>query len=151
MSAANEQLRQAVKTLARPDFTAIVAVVQEVDREKLTCDVVPVGGGADIFDVRLRAATNGDRGGLVLMPKVGSVVVVATINNNWNSAYLALVSEVDSVTIKTAKESLKQWLKDVLTEVRRTTHTSPGGETKPPTNAPAFQLLENRLDNLFLD
>ena len=84
--------------MTRPDFSAIVATVQDVDTDALTCDVEPVGGGAEIFGVRLRAAIDDDRGGLVLVPKKGSTVVVATINNNWNSAYVALVSEVDLIT-----------------------------------------------------
>ena len=151
MSELDERLRQALKKFHKAPFSTIAATVLEVDMKELTVDVKPLDGGAEVFDVRLRADIDEQRGGLVLVPKRGSVVLISAINDNLNSAYVVMVSEVDLITIKTARESLKQWLKDVLTEVRRTTHTSPAGETKFPTNALAFQLLENRLDHLFLD
>ena len=151
MSSVDERLRQALKNFHKAPFSTIAAEVLEVDRTELTVDVQPLDGGAEVFGVRLRADIDDQRGGLVLVPKKGSTVLISPINDNLNSAYVVMVSEVDLITIKTARESLKQWLKDLLAEKRRETHTSPAGETKPPTNAPAYQLLENRLDNLFLD
>lgn len=151
-SLVDERLKEAMRALHTKPFHTIGATVLSVDRDQLTVDVQPLDDSqAEIFDVRLRAAIDGDKTGLVLIPVVGSTVLVSAVGDNWNSAYVAMVSEVDLITIQTARESLKKWMKDLLAEVRRTTHTSPAGETKFPTNAPAFQLLENRLDDLFLN
>lgn len=151
MSAKDERLRQALKTHLAGDFATIAATVLEVDRANLTVDVQPLNGGAEMFGVRLRAAIDGDRGGMVLLPKEGSTVLVSAVNDNWNSAYVAMVSEVDLITLKTGDESLKKILTDMLAAIRSQVFTTNNGPTIKLINDPQFAAIVARLDNLFLD
>ena len=151
MSEKKERLRQALQKLNARSFHTVVATVKSVDRQELSCDVEPLDGGADMFDVRLRAALDTERGGLVLLPTVGSTVLVSAINDNWNFPYVAMVSEVDLITVKTQQESLKTLLNDFLGAVQQLTVTTPAGPSGVPINLAAFQQLAARLNNLFLD
>jgi hypothetical protein len=147
----DERLRKALQTLHRKPFHTIVATVTAVDRQELSCDVEPLDGGAAMFDVRLRAALDNERGGLVLLPAVGSTVLVSAINDNWNFPYVAMVSEVDLVSVKTQQESLKTLLNDILTAIQQLTVPTPAGPSGVPINLASFQQYNARLDNLFLD
>jgi hypothetical protein len=62
-----------------------------------------------------------------------------------------MVSEVDLITLKTVRESLKAWNKDLLAAIRRQVFTTNSGATIRLVNDLEFQQLDTRLDNLFLD
>ena len=59
---------------------AKVCEVLEVNMQETTVDVKPIDGTAEIFDVRLQAES--ETGGLVIFPKVGSMVLVVFLNKN---------------------------------------------------------------------
>lgn len=71
-----------------------VCTVKRVDG--LVCDVEPINGDAPILDVRLVADESENK--FVLVPKVGSIVVVQFITKE--AAYLSMVSEVSQVLWK---------------------------------------------------
>lgn len=102
----NEQLandlRAALKRLCgegAASFQTIAATVTAVDTSTYTVDVQPADGGADIFDVRLRASVDGTDGGFFCVPTVGSFVLVTAINNDWNSAFVSQVSGVSQIVM----------------------------------------------------
>ena len=148
MSSQDERLRKALKDFHRPAFSTIAAEVLEVDLAELTVDVLPLDGGAEIFGVRLRAAIDEDRNGLVVVPTKGSTVLVSAINDNWNSAYVAMVSTVQKMILSTEQESLHTLLKDIVAEVRALKFATNTGPTVALLTDPQWLLLSDRIDNL---
>lgn len=92
-----EVLEQFVKNQLA--LQVLLCRVTAVDKAKALCDVEPVNGQAEMFDVRLRAVADGETSGMVIYPKVGSLVLVALIENDYNSAFVAMCSEVDEIII----------------------------------------------------
>lgn len=90
---------------------SIVATVKSVNKTARTCWVVPLNGEADILDARLQANTEGVKGGVVY-PKKGSKVVITFLNKN--TAYVALVSEIDRIKLSVEGIDLKQQIDDLL-------------------------------------
>jgi hypothetical protein len=89
-----EALHRFVKD--RTQAGAFPAHVKAVNSTALTCDVEGPDS-LEVFDVRLRAALDGDDRGIIMLPKVGSSVLVAPLGNTDH--YVAMWSEVDSVAV----------------------------------------------------
>lgn len=76
---------------------SLVGVVKEVDKANRICTVQPSNDPEDkLYGVRLQSAQGLNEGVLVL-PKVGSEVVVTFINES--TGYVALCGEVDALEI----------------------------------------------------
>lgn len=98
MSKIKEAIQQAVKELI---VTQVVrATVLSVDKEKDTCEVEPLRGGANYYDVRLKAVIASTTTRVVSYPKEGSVVHISLIENNPSDTFVSLVSEIESVLIQ---------------------------------------------------
>ena len=95
-----ESFRTGINKKAVNQFTTVAAKVTAVDLQNFSVDVEPVGEMAEVFDARLRAALESSDAGLILIPKVGSTVLITAINNNWNSAFMSLPSELDKILVK---------------------------------------------------
>ena len=102
-----EAFRKGLNSKVNGQFTTIAATVDAVDEQAYTIDVTPVGEGAEVFDVRLRASLDGSDTGLIQVPKVGSTVLISAINNNWNSAFLTLTSELEKLLVKVDDSTLE--------------------------------------------
>lgn len=70
--------------------------VLEVDETARTCDVQPYDGTAIIYGVRLQAIEGSEKG-LVIVPKIGSGVLVVFISKS--RAFVALGEQLDRVLI----------------------------------------------------
>ena len=70
---------------------AKICKVHKVDRENKCCDVIPVDGSAELFDVSFQSDTAGT--GLCFYPAEGSHVLVVFINKHH--ACICNVSELD--------------------------------------------------------
>jgi hypothetical protein len=88
-------IRQAAKL---PGAFSVLATVSAVDTEENTCDCVPMYEAPDLLDVKLfpRDEDGEMKKGLLLVPKVGSVVVVSFINNQ-DTGFISMCSEVDEI------------------------------------------------------
>lgn len=100
---------------------SLVGKVKSIDEAARTCEVIPVQNEEDtIFDVRLQGSSELSEG-LVVFPKVDSLVVVTFLNKA--TGYVALTSEVDKVEIVIADNVLtyddKGVLIDAKTEVKK--------------------------------
>ena len=82
---------------------SLVCVVNSVDEEKRTCDVSPVSGEADIFDVRLQAKVSGDLG-IVVFPSLGSDVTVTFMSKDL--AFVSSTSKIENIKINIGEFSL---------------------------------------------
>lgn len=89
-------LKAALKQLLKDGEELYAKVCKVVKVDGLNCEVEPVDGDANILDVRLVADESAKH--LVIVPKVGSLVVIQFLNNA--AAYVAMVSEIDEVLYK---------------------------------------------------
>ncbi len=78
-------------TATGEELYAKVCTVHRVDKENNCCDVIPVDGTAELFDVSFQADSQG--GGLCFYPAVNSNVLVVFINKHH--ACICQVSELD--------------------------------------------------------
>ena len=119
----------------------------------------------EYLDIRLRTVEDGNTEGLLLIPAVGSWVLIADIGSK-NHDYIVLAYEkLDSVSVKigTTKlevtasgvkilrgvESLKTVLNDVLTKIKTLQiATTTGPATLVPSELPLIDLLKNRLNQI---
>lgn len=121
----------------------------------MTCDVEPVNGDAPINRVRLVADEKNDR--FVMIPKVGSVVMVHQVADA--AGYVSMVSEVDKVTYKRgdtvfevderfALEKGADSLKDILKKIIEAMQVIVVIQGKGPDLAKLLQAM-NSTNNLF--
>ncbi len=74
-----------------------VCKVNSVDQKQRTCNVTPLDDAADIMDVRLQADMS-MTSGLLILPAVGSNVLVSFLNKNVG--YVSGWSEIDSIILR---------------------------------------------------
>lgn len=156
---------------------AKVCEVLEVNATDKTIDVKPIDDTAEIFNVRLQAES--ETGGLVLIPKVGSMVLVVFLNKN-NAAvvntskitnyelkiencellidkdgFLLKREDVqfqidqEGFLLKKENETLKKLMADLITAIKALKFTTNNGPTINLINIADFIALENRF-NQFL-
>lgn len=156
---------------------AKVCEVLEVNATDKTIDVKPIDDTAEIFNVRLQAES--ETGGLVLIPKVGSMVLVVFLNKN--NAAVVNTSEItnyelkiencellihkdgfllkredvqfqidqEGFLLKKENETLKKLMADLITAIKALKFTTNNGPTINLINIADFIALENRF-NQFL-
>lgn len=159
MSEIAQSLRDLTKT--SDEVYAKVCEVLEVDQDEKTVNVKPVDDTAEIYNVRLQAES--ETGGLVLFPKVGSMVLVVFINKNnaavVNTSEVVKLSmviescsfEVDNsgFLLKKENETLKKLMADLIKAIKALKFTTNNGPTISLINIEDFTALENRF-NQFL-
>ncbi len=94
----DEDIRRLLKAFIKVPVQVFPAKVNSVNVENYTVDVKPVGG-AELFDVRLKAGVEAIKDGVVEIPKVGSMVLVGLVGNDKDTAFLVRTSEVDEVIV----------------------------------------------------
>lgn len=90
-----EILREIVKT-ENEEMYSLACKVVEVSEDKRTLKADPINGNARLYDVRLQSEI-GYSTGLVIFPKVGSVVIVTFINNFVG--FVSLCTEIERVVL----------------------------------------------------
>ena len=94
MSDAN--IQDLIQRLAKTDSENYSKVCKVIAVNDTFCDVQPINGDAPISDVKLVGSKTETP--FILIPKVDSLVVVTYTSNS--TAYIALVSEIESVKIR---------------------------------------------------
>lgn len=142
----------------------IAAKVVAVSQSYATCDVQDQDGVV-LYDVRLRAATDGETSGHVCLPDVGAWVLIANLDGAQAWAVVAteklskysveietslLEMDEDGVKIQRGADDLKSVLSDLLSalEVLTVTCAAPGSPSTPPVNLASFTTLKTRVNNL---
>lgn len=172
-------MKDIIQSLAKTDdeVYAKVGTVEKVDTDEKTCDVIPLDGSAKLFDVYLQA--DSDNGGILQIPKVGSLVCVIFINKE--TAVIANTGEIEVLTVKiqnsifemdenklTLKkdntifeidqdgfllkkenETMKKLMGDLLAAIKAMKFTTNNGPTIQLINLQQFIDIENRF-NQFL-
>ena len=172
-------LAGALKTITKTsdEVYAKVCEVLEIDQDEKTVNVKPVDDTAEIYNVRLQAES--ETGGLVLFPKVGSMVLVVFINKNnaavvntseieklelvienselqidkdkflFNREQVQLEVDQEGFLLKKENETLKKLMADLITAIKALKFTTNNGPTINLINIADFIALENRF-NQFL-
>ena len=76
--------------------TLLTGKVVSVDESNMTCEIDLIDA-PNIYDVRIRAVIDEVAKGLLILPKIGSVVVIALIDNKITSSTIVKYSEVESI------------------------------------------------------
>ncbi|GEM_PF-3052936 len=92
----DEQILNRLREMIKAPYLVFPASVKEVDRDTLTCTVLPQDG-VEMFDVRLKAGVENVTEGLVEIPAVDSSVLVVLIGNSTENAFVAKCSRVEEV------------------------------------------------------
>ncbi|TXI13509.1 MAG: hypothetical protein E6Q66_09980 [Pedobacter sp.] len=157
-----QSLQKLIDTGEQP--YAKVCMVHRVDKANKCCDVIPVDGSAELFDVPFHPS-EGDAG-LCLYPALGSHVLVVFINKHH--ACICQVSEVELMKLKVDQiefsvdkegfllkkenETLKKLVDDLLKAILEIKILTPSGTgTLDITSQPTFKTLQTRFNNLLKD
>ncbi len=149
------KLRTAIRQLIRLEMfqSFHYCTVSEIDESEEYCKATPLDENeAPISEIKLRLDKG--KGGLI-KPKDGSLVLVGMLDEH--TGVILLYSEVDEVailaekllTIKTAEESLKKIVSDLIDAIGVMTVPTPAGVSSPPVNKSQFDAIKTRLDKLF--
>ena len=92
---------------------SIIGKVTSVDLPNLTCDVEPVNGDGDFFDVRLQAGSAEQS--ILAIPKEGSFVIINYLDKD--EAFVTLVDEVDEIRLRGNSEGGLVKVNDMVTRM----------------------------------
>lgn len=142
---------------------AKVCMVHRVDKANKCCDVIPVDGSAELFEVPFHP--NEADTGLCLYPALNSHVLVVFINKHH--ACICQVSEVDLMKLtidkvelsadkdgfllKKDSETLKKLMDDLLNAIQAMVFTVPQGTTTLLENAGTFKTIQTRFNSFLKD
>jgi len=96
MTRDEEKLLSSLKSLGKVPMIIEPATVKSVDLATLTC-VVELPDETEIPDVRLKAAIDNVKDGMVQVPAVNSTVLVGLIGNKVSTRCVVMVSVVEEV------------------------------------------------------
>lgn len=156
----DEDLRKSLKEFNKPETQVFTATVTKINEAKKTVDVVDVDG-LDFFDVRLSAAED-DTKSVLLIPKVGSSVLVAMIGNTVNALFVAMTNEVEKITgeiddtkfkidrsgyqVIKGSQNLKVVLNDLIDEVNKIIVVN-----GTSINVAAMNAIKQRLNTILIE
>jgi len=100
MSEIKELIQKLIKKSV--PMVARVGLVTYVDFEEHSCEV-ELTDGTELPAVRLRAVMNDKAEGLIVYPKLGSYVLVSSIDNKSEQSYVVMASEVDTILFDEGK------------------------------------------------
>ena len=155
---ANEDIRRAIKAIsnnAGVELYGVPCTIIDVNETALTCTARPINGNSDFLNVRLQA---GAGNGVIMLPKIDSVVIVQPINDV--TGYISLFSEIDSIQFLDGSygglikiddlvgkiNDIEDKLNDILSTLKTHTHagvTSGASSTAPPVDFVAILALTN--------
>lgn len=126
------------------NITILQGLVKSV--QELTCTVEV--GSLTLTDVRLRASTSADNGELLIIPKVGSAVIMVSLSGDMTHLVIVAIDCAESIIINGGKlggliniDALTSKLNELVQAFNTHTHNMPTpiGLTTPPTK-PAVPL-----------
>lgn len=95
-------IQEAIKKLAQDakPITTYPATVISVDESNYTCELEKSDNSLKVYGVRLRAQIVVSNNGVRLIPKVGSVVFAAIVNDDIRFTYIAQYADLEKVRIQ---------------------------------------------------
>ncbi len=77
----------------------VLCKVEAVDTNQATCDAAPVDGSPIYYKVRLRATIDSAQTGIIIIPVIGSYVLVGCISDIDDFRYVILYDQIQSMEI----------------------------------------------------
>lgn len=114
-----EALGQFVRAFIKPEL--VRGTVKSVNKNNKTCIVEPTDGGADYTDVKLTAAEGNNVDAVVMYPKVGSTIFLATLEGNSTDTFVAQMTEVEEVVFHDGKNGGIAITPELVTQLSRMT------------------------------
>lgn len=103
MADKDTELRDALKRAIKTPTINYACKVLEVSDDKMTCNCRPIDGSADLLNVRIQSVISDSQGGVLMVPKVGSDVIVSVLNMDKNDSYISSVSKVTLIIMNTTE------------------------------------------------
>lgn len=119
MTKQEEELVEKLKALGKTQMLVEPATVKSVDTANLTC-VVELADETEIPDVRLKAAIDGVKDGMVQIPAVDSTVLVAMIGNNISTRFVLALSVVEETLFNNGDNGGLINIQTLITELNKT-------------------------------
>ena len=105
MSKTDEALLKGLSGLTQVPTQTFDAIVLSVDAQAQSCTVDY--DGIELFDVRLKSVIDNDEKSIVILPKVGSSVLISVIHNSMANCFISKYSEIDKIIIKIGSHQLE--------------------------------------------
>jgi hypothetical protein len=99
----SKELYQALRAISKAEDQVLPGLVTTVETDTIDVDVA----GVVYYGVRLKSVADGTGTGLVIKPKVGSVVLISKIGDQGNEFFVSMYSEVDTMHFKNAAVEMK--------------------------------------------
>ena len=129
-------IRTAIRELSKNDNKMIIpAIVDKVDNDRRTVDCTPLNDEAPLLGINLQACQGGKHGGVLLVPRKGSHVVVALYDTSGRGCVI-LTEEIERILVEindtivdiTSKGVIKFKVKDTIIELTSSGITINGGD-----------------------
>lgn len=153
-------IQEAIRKLANTNDQVYSLICKVKSVSGNTCDVTPVNGDADILEVRIFPSDA--KSGLLLKPRVGSIVIVTFLNKN--QAFISMTSEIESISVKNTLYDLSKVMDEfvdvvsgMIDAMNRLVVNTPAGPSAGlgPNSVADFQkskvdlnLFKNKLNNI---
>jgi len=98
--AINREIIDKLKDLTDPPVQVFAGQVESVDEDAQTCEVKPVNG-PKLYDVRIKAAIDEKEAGLIVVPVIGSTVLLGLIGNDTETAFIVKYTSIERLLITT--------------------------------------------------
>ena len=154
-------IKELIQKLAESgnELNAKIAEVTAVDTDVKTCDVKPIDGTSEIFDVFLNLD---ETTGQFREPVVGALICIVfitketavAVNYSELKQYNVKIKETEftidenGFLLKKADENLAKLMDDLLKEILKMKFTTNTGSTITLVNSPEFTAIKNRFKNL---
>ena len=154
-------IKETIQKLAESgnELYAKIVEVTAVDKDAKTCDVKPIDGSSEIFDVFLNLD---ETTGQFREPIIGALICIVFITKETAVAVNYSELKQHNVKIKDteftidengfllrkADENLAKLMDDLLKEIRLMKFTTNTGSTITLVNEPKFLAIQNRFKNL---
>lgn len=85
-----------LKDFTKTPETTVIAIVKSVDEDEWIIDAEPIEQNK-IFNIRLKAVIDTEKGGIIEVPEVDSKVLIGFIYNDPDTAYVLKVNKVSKI------------------------------------------------------
>lgn len=145
------QLANLIRQIAEKPAALIFAEVTAVNG--VECTLSPASDEPDYEGVGLRASLDGEDTGLICIPKIGSMVLAAIVNEISGDARIIQYTELERIEIKFAEDYYFKLNADKTVELRcdtlRVLQGANGGVPIALNVAQKFNQLENMTNALY--
>ena len=129
--------------------TFIPATVESVEDNTCTVKI----GGLSVSDVRLKATTTKTENQVLMIPALGSDILVGSFSGDLNNLFVLTADVIDSIEITCNGQNLMQNISDLIGALsgtlQLTTSQGPATGTFDPSTIAKLKTIENSFKMIF--